>query len=86
MPSIRYFRELFEYDRWANQAALESLSSIAGPVERPLKDLQPHPGGQRVWRARFDDPHPPSAQPWPVLTQEECRSGIDETISDGLTA
>ena len=78
MESIRYFRPLFEYDRWGNQAALASLGSIAGPVEKPLKVFSHILGGQRVWRARFDDPHPPDARPWPVLTQEECHSGIDE--------
>ena len=78
MESIRYFRQLLEYDHWGNQAALASLSSIAGPVGMPLKVLSHILGGQRVWRARFDYPNPPKAQPWPVLTQEECRSGIDE--------
>ena len=78
MESIRYFRQLFDYDHWGNQAALASLGSIAGPVEKPLKVFNHILGGQRVWRARFDDPHPPNAQPWPVLTTEECRSGIDE--------
>ena len=78
MESIGYFRQLFEYDRWVNQASLASLGSIAGPVEKPLKVFSHILGGQRVWRARFDDPHPPNTQPWPVLTTEECRSGIDE--------
>ena len=78
MESIVRFRELFEYDHWANQAALASLSSIAGPVQKPLKVFSHVLGAHRVWRARFDDTNPPKAQPWPVLTQEECRSGIDE--------
>jgi uncharacterized damage-inducible protein DinB len=80
MESLESFRRLFEYDRWANHAALESLSSVAGPVEKPFKVFSHILGGHRVWRARFDDPHPLNAQPWPVLTQEECRSGIDETF------
>jgi uncharacterized damage-inducible protein DinB len=78
MESIESFRRLFEYDHWADLAALESLSSIAGPVEKPLKVFSHVLGAQRVWRARFDDPSPPNAQPWPMLTQEECRSGIGE--------
>jgi uncharacterized damage-inducible protein DinB len=78
MESVESFRRLFEYDRWGNQAALASLSSIAGPVQKPLRVFSHVLGAQLVWRARFDDPNPPNAQPWPVLTQEECRSGIDE--------
>src|ERR1019366_10704844 len=78
MESIESFRRLFEYDHWADLAALESLGSIAGLSEKPLKVFSHVLGAQRVWRARFDDPSPPNAQPWPILTQEECRSGIDE--------
>jgi len=81
MDSIQTFRQLFEYDHWGNQAALASLSTIAGPAEKPLKYFSHVLGAQRVWRARFDDPNPPNAQPWPALTQEECRSLIDEVYS-----
>ena len=78
MESLRHFRQLFDYDHWGNQAALASLSSLAGPAERPLKVFAHVLGAQHVWRARFDNPNPPNAQPWPALTQEECRSVIDE--------
>ena len=78
MESIRYFRQLFDYDHWGNQAALASLSSLAGSAEKPLKVFGHVLGAQHVWRARFDNPNPPNAKPWPALTQEECRSVIDE--------
>jgi len=78
MESIESFGRLFEYDHWGNHAALESLSGIAGPIEKPLKVFSHVLGAQRVWRARFDDPNPPNAQPWAVLTQEQCHSAIDE--------
>jgi len=78
MESIESFRHLFAYERWANQSALASLGSIPGPREKPLKIFSHVLGGHRVWRARFDNPNPPNVQPWPALTLEECRSGIDE--------
>ena len=78
MDSIRSFRQLFAYDHWGNQAALASLGSIAGPTEKALRVFGHVIGAQRVWRSRFDDPNPPGAQPWPVLSQEQCRTAIDE--------
>lgn len=78
MDSLQSFRQLFEYDHWGNQAALASLSSISGQAGKPLKLFNHVLGAQRVWRARFDDPAPPNAQPWPALTLEECRVAIDE--------
>jgi uncharacterized damage-inducible protein DinB len=78
MESLAYFRQLFEYDHWANQTALASLGSIAGPAEKALKIFSHVVGAHRVWRARFDDPNPPNAQPWAALTQEECQPAIDE--------
>jgi uncharacterized damage-inducible protein DinB len=35
-------------------------------------------GAQRIWLARFENPAPPSAQPWPDLTLEECASAIED--------
>lgn len=78
MDSPQFFRQLFEYDHWGNQAALASLSTIAGPAEKPLKVFSHILGGQRVWRARFDEPNPPNAQPWPALTLAECRAATDD--------
>jgi uncharacterized damage-inducible protein DinB len=77
MDSIHTFRKLFEYDLWGNRAALASLDSITGPAEKPLRVFGHVLGAQRVWRARFDDPNPPSVQPWPALTHDECRAAID---------
>jgi uncharacterized damage-inducible protein DinB len=78
MDSMQSFRKLFEYDNWANQAALASLGSIRGAVDKPLKVFAHVLGAHRVWRARFDDPSPPNAQPWPVLSVDEARLTIVE--------
>jgi uncharacterized damage-inducible protein DinB len=77
VESVGYFRRLFDYDLWGNQAALASLSSLTGSAEKPLKVFGHVLGAQQLWRARFDTPIPPSAQPWPALTPEECRPVID---------
>ena len=78
MDSLKSFHKLFEYDHWANQAALASLSSLAGAAEKPLKVFAHVLGANRVWRARFDDPQPPSVQPWPSLSPDELLPAMEE--------
>jgi uncharacterized damage-inducible protein DinB len=78
MESIQSFRQLFEYDRWANHATLASLKTVTGSTERSLKIFNHIVGGQRVWLARFDNPNPPNVQPWPTLGPEECSAATEE--------
>jgi uncharacterized damage-inducible protein DinB len=78
MESIESFRGLFEYDHWANHATLASLRTVTGSMERPMKIFNHVLGGQRVWLARFDNPNPPSVQPWPAFGLEECGAAIDD--------
>ena len=77
MHTVQSFLNLFDYDRWANEAALASLAGV-GAAERPRGIFAHILGAQRVWRARFDHPRPPGAQPWPGLTADECRTAIEE--------
>ena len=78
MITVDFVRKLFEYDAWANQQALASLSTVSEAEERPRKLFAHVIGAQHVWLARFENPAPPSAQPWPVLSVSECRACIDE--------
>ena len=78
MESLAHFRELFQYDRWGNQLALASLSSVAGSIEKPLKIFSHVIGAQRLWRARFENPSPPNPQPWPALSLDECQGALAE--------
>jgi uncharacterized damage-inducible protein DinB len=72
------YRKLFDYDYWANSETLASLRTVPSGAERPGKIFNHVIGAQRVWLARFENPAPPSAQPWPDLTLEECESAIEE--------
>ena len=78
MNSTTFFQGLFEYDYWGNLEALASLSTVSGFEERPLKILGHIMGAQRVWLARFDNPTPPEARPWPALTLKDCRAVLDD--------
>jgi uncharacterized damage-inducible protein DinB len=78
MENLDFIRQLFEYDYWANEETLASLAAVSEDAEKPRKYFSHVLGAQRVWLARFDDPHPPSAQPWPTLSVEECRQHIQD--------
>ena len=72
------FRKLFNYDYWANSQTLESLKTVPSGKDQPRKVFNHVIGGQRIWLARFENPAPPSAQPWPDLTLEECAAAIED--------
>ena len=78
MEELNRYSGMFEYDYWANSATLASLRTMPGDVEKPRKIFNHVIGAQRVWLARFADPAPPAAQPWPDLTLEECSSAIED--------
>ena len=72
------FHGLFDYDYWANSETLASLRAVPSGAEKPRKTFNHVIGGQRVWLARFRNPAPPSVQPWPDLTLDECTSAIED--------
>jgi uncharacterized damage-inducible protein DinB len=78
METREHIRQLFEYDLWANQKTLESLATVPETAERPRKLFSHIVGAQRIWRARFEDPNPPGAEPWPTLTLDEARVAAEE--------
>jgi len=78
MENLNFIRELFKYDLWANRQSLVSLATVAGDAERARKYFSHILGAQRIWLARFDGPMPPSAEPWPTLSVEECREAIED--------
>ena len=72
------YGKLFEYDYWANSEALTSLKSMPSGVEKARKAVCHIIGAQRIWLSRFASPAPPSAQPWPDLTLEECGAALED--------
>jgi uncharacterized damage-inducible protein DinB len=72
------YRKLFDYDYWANSETLTSLKTVGSGVDKPRKTFDHVIGAQRVWLARFENPAPPLAQPWPDLTLEERASAIED--------
>jgi len=86
------FRKLFEYDRWGNQQALASLSTVGEAVERPRRIFCHVLGAQRLWLSRFEAPQHPDVDPWPLLPLPACRAAVEElhhewtALLDRLTA
>ena len=72
------YYKLFDYDYWANSETLASLRTVPSGAENARKTFNHVIGSQRVWLARFENPAPPPAQPWPELTLEECASAIED--------
>jgi uncharacterized damage-inducible protein DinB len=71
-------RKLFDYDYWANCETLASLRTVPSGSDKPRKAFSHVIAAQQIWLSRFDNPAPPSAQPWPGLTLEECSSAIED--------
>ena len=78
MEQVSDFRKLFDYDYWANCETLASLRTLTSDLEKSKKALCHVIGGQRIWLSRFENPAPPSAQPWPDLTLDECSAAIED--------
>jgi len=78
MESLDSFRQLFEYDYWANQKALSSISGMNASVERVLKIAGHIVGAQRVWLGRLESPGSAAPAPWPVMSLEEANAAVTE--------
>lgn len=78
MESLDSLRHFFEYDYWANQETLRSISSVSAASDRALKIVGHIVGAQRVWLARFEAPNNPLSPAWPQLTLAEADAAVSE--------
>jgi uncharacterized damage-inducible protein DinB len=73
---LGWFRRLFEYDGWANAAALVSLRE--GPAPPKAERWMAHiVASERIWMARLRQ-EPSSLPVWPDLDPEACAGEITE--------
>jgi len=77
MEQVIDFHRLFDFDCWANSETLAGLKTAPSGAERARKAFCHIIGAQRIWLSRFESPRPPSPQPWPDLTLEECATALD---------
>ena len=82
MDATQFYRRLFDYDLWANRAALESVAALSAlntsGAERARKTLTHVIGAQRIWLSRFETPEHPNVEPWPALSLDECRAAVED--------
>ena len=78
MESLDSFRQLFEYDYWANQEVLRSVGALNSPAERVLKIAGHIVGAQRVWLGRLETPGTATPAPWPLMSLEEANAAVTE--------
>ena len=84
MDSMAHFKELFDYDLWANRESLASLASVpAEKSERALKVFGHVLGAERVWLVRFLTP-PPAANPWPLVDRENALSAVESLHAEWI--
>ncbi len=75
MMTTDYFQKMFDYDLWANEKALESISTVVSQGEA-LHFMAHIVGAHRIWLARFDVTTDGSPEPWPKLSLEDCSAAI----------
>jgi uncharacterized damage-inducible protein DinB len=78
MESLDSLRQFFEYDYWANQETLRSLTSLEAPPERVLKIAGHIVGAQRIWLGRLEAPGGDPPAPWPLMSLEEGSAAVNE--------
>ena len=79
MDAVSLYRNLFDYDVWANRAALEGVAALNGTAAAHACRILNHViGAQRVWLSRFETPDHPSVDTWPTLTLDECRAVVED--------
>lgn len=78
MESLDSFRQLFEYDHWANQESLSSIANLSMPSERALKIAGHIVGAQRVWLGRLETPDAKPPVPWPLMSLKDTRGAFSE--------
>jgi uncharacterized damage-inducible protein DinB len=77
MASLQFFRQLFDYDHWANRAALASLKAAGAAGGRAQEYFRHVIGAERVWLARFSNPTSSDLTPWPTLTLDQCAAEVE---------
>ncbi len=78
MESLDSLRQLFEYDNWANQESLRSMTTLETLPERVLKIAGHIVGAQRVWLGRLEAPGSAAPAPWPAVSLEEAGAAFSE--------
>ncbi len=78
MESLDALRQLFEYDYWANQESLRSMTPLETLPERVLKIAGHIVGAQRVWLGRLEAPGSAAPAPWPAVSLEEAGAASSE--------
>ena len=78
MESLDSLRQLFDYDYWANQAALRSIATLNPTPDRVLNVAGHIVGAQRVWLGRLEGPGDAPPAPWPLMSLDEATAAIAE--------
>lgn len=95
MTFIDFYRDCFNYDRWANQRIIEALRGMETPPYDAVKMLAHILAAELLWLARILGGDYQGMDPWPILPIDECErlaseihrpwnSLLDEITEEGL--
>ncbi|MGC2196055.1 MAG: DinB family protein [Terriglobales bacterium] len=71
MNLLQHYRQLVNYDEWANLEVIGSFRAAGGPPARSLKLLAHVVAAEHVWLARLLQ-RPSPLPVWPELSLEQC--------------
>jgi len=80
LPRLRYLRQPFAYDAWANQEVLDRLDSAA-PPERAVTLAAHTIAAESLWLDRLLG-RPQRMPVWPPLTLDQCRSAAAQVANE----
>src|SRR5690242_19668656 len=81
MESLDTFRQLFEYDHWANQESLLSIADLSMISDLALKIAGRIVGAKRIGLARLAAPDITPAAPWPLMNLKETLAAFSDLHS-----
>ena len=77
MDLAHYFRQLLNYDAWANRKVIESFREVTNPPKRSIRLLAHVIAAEHVWLSRLRGKQQPFPV-WPEFTLEQCTEQVDE--------
>ncbi len=79
---IPVYRQLFEYNHWANRAYLDLLAGDSELGGRPRAVLAHILGTQQIWLARLKRESAAEDLAWPDWTYEQCAERLEQLVRD----
>lgn len=78
---INHFRQLFDYEQWANRRLLNAIEQLPAPDERALQLFAHLLQAQAIWLHRLKG-HSPTQDVWESYDLPTCQRLLEQSIAD----